>query len=119
MDATKQPNKQDESLAVNKSKSSFGGVGSAAEIKSKSVNIIPESNEKKNSSETMKPGSTEFIGYGRIELQKYAKDPFWVKVRWILFILFWIVWFVLLIGAIVLVMASQGFTCKGTYNAKR
>lgn len=57
--------------------------------------------------EAIKPGSTEFAGYGKAELQKLAKDPFWVKVRWILFILFWIVWFGLFIGAILLIVLSK------------
>lgn len=38
------------------------------------------------------------------ELLKYANDPFWVKLRWILFILFWGVWIAMLAGAISIIV---------------
>ena len=32
-----------------------------------------------------------FEGLTKEELMKYANDPFWVRLRWILFIVFWII----------------------------
>lgn len=47
-----------------------------------------------------------FTGMGKEELMKYAKDPFWVKLRWTLFVLFWLLWTAMLVGAIVIVVAA-------------
>lgn len=41
-----------------------------------------------------------FSGMTKDELMKYANDPFWVRLRWILFITFWAVWLAMLVGAI-------------------
>ena len=30
-----------------------------------------------------------FSGLTKEELMKYADDPFWVRIRWVLFIVFW------------------------------
>lgn len=38
------------------------------------------------------------------ELMKYANDPFWVRLRWIFFILFWAAWGAMLIGAIMIIV---------------
>lgn len=38
------------------------------------------------------------------ELMKYANDPFWVKLRWFLFILFWLSWVAMLAGAIAIIV---------------
>lgn len=35
---------------------------------------------------------------------KYANDPFWVKLRWMLFILFWALWIAMLLGAIAIIV---------------
>merc|ERR1719323_1785201 len=35
---------------------------------------------------------------------KYANDPFWVRLRWILFILFWIIWVAMLVSSIVIII---------------
>ena len=32
------------------------------------------------------------MGLTKDELMKYANDPYWVRLRWILFILFWVIW---------------------------
>jgi len=47
-----------------------------------------------------------FVGLGKEELMKYANDPFWVKLRWFLFILFWILWVAMLAGAIVIIVLA-------------
>lgn len=35
---------------------------------------------------------------------KYANDPFWVRLRWILFVLFWAIWVGMLVGAISIIV---------------
>ena len=40
------------------------------------------------------------------ELMKYATDPFWVKLRWALFILFWVGWFAMLVVSIVIIVMA-------------
>ncbi len=37
---------------------------------------------------------------------KYADDPFWKKLRWTLFIGFWLVWLGLLIAAVLIIIFS-------------
>jgi len=48
----------------------------------------------------------EFAGIGKEELLKYAQDPFWVKVRLALFVLFWLAWFGMLAAAIVIIVLA-------------
>lgn len=43
---------------------------------------------------------------------KYANDPFWVRLRLFLFVLFWVVWIAMLVGAIVIVAFAPG--CPAT-----
>lgn len=40
------------------------------------------------------------------ELMKYANDPFWVRLRWIFFILFWALWIAMLAGAILIILKA-------------
>lgn len=35
---------------------------------------------------------------------KYANDPFWVKLRWVLFVFFWALWIAMLAGAIAIIV---------------
>ncbi|XP_032684474.1 neutral and basic amino acid transport protein rBAT isoform X2 [Odontomachus brunneus] len=45
---------------------------------------------------------------GKEELMKFVNDPFWVRMRWILFIGFWLLWAAMLAGAIaIIVMAPK------------
>lgn len=37
------------------------------------------------------------------ELMKYANDPFWVRIRWIFFILFWFTWVGMLVLSILII----------------
>merc|ERR1712179_127616 len=36
------------------------------------------------------------MGLSKEELMKFANDPYWVRLRWILFILFWVIWVAML-----------------------
>jgi hypothetical protein len=42
----------------------------------------------------------------KAELMVYATDPFWVRLRWVLFILFWLAWLGMLVTAIVLIILA-------------
>jgi len=47
-------------------------------------------------------------GMGKEELMKFANDPFWIRLRWALFIIFWLIWAAMLAGAIaIIVMAPK------------
>lgn len=47
-------------------------------------------------------------GMSKEELMKFANDPFWVRLRWALFILFWLLWAAMLAGAVaIIVMAPK------------
>ncbi|XP_074655238.1 amino acid transporter heavy chain SLC3A1-like [Tubulanus polymorphus] len=52
------------------------------------------------------PKSDDFAGMGKEELLKYADDPYWVKVRLAVFILFWVAWFGMLAAAIVIIVLA-------------
>lgn len=49
-----------------------------------------------------------FAGMGKDELMAYADDPFWVRLRWTLFILFWALWVAMLVGAVAIVVSTPG-----------
>uniref|UniRef100_A0A1W7RA78 alpha-glucosidase n=1 Tax=Hadrurus spadix TaxID=141984 RepID=A0A1W7RA78_9SCOR len=46
------------------------------------------------------------VGMGKDELMKYANEPFWIRTRMILFVLFWICWIAMLVGAIVIIVLA-------------
>src|SRR5262249_8158615 len=48
----------------------------------------------------------KFIGLTKDELQEYVNDPFWKKLRWALFILFWAAWIAMFVAAIIIVIGS-------------
>ncbi|CAG9766236.1 unnamed protein product [Ceutorhynchus assimilis] len=47
-----------------------------------------------------------FVGLTKEELMKYANDPFWVRLRWFLFISFWLLWAGMLVGAVMIIYAA-------------
>lgn len=47
-----------------------------------------------------------FTGLGKDELMKYANDPFWVRTRMILFVLFWLGWFAMLVAAVLIIVVA-------------
>ena len=47
-----------------------------------------------------------FPALTKAELMQYATDPFWVKLRWFLFILFWIIWLGMLAAAVVIIILA-------------
>lgn len=53
------------------------------------------------------PGNApQFVGLGKEELMRYANDPFWVRLRWFLFILFWLIWGAMLAVAIAIIVLA-------------
>jgi hypothetical protein len=50
-----------------------------------------------------------FNGLSKEEVMKYGKDPTWVKVRWFIFVVFWLSWIGMLASAIIIVTVSD--TC--------
>ncbi|GAB0088716.1 4F2 cell-surface antigen heavy chain [Sergentomyia squamirostris] len=45
-----------------------------------------------------------FTGLTKEELMKFANDPFWIRLRWFLFICFWGLWAGMLIGAVMIII---------------
>ena len=54
-----------------------------------------------------KTDDDDFVGLTKEELQKFADDPYWVRVRWILLALFWVLWFGMLIAAILIIVFAE------------
>ena len=52
------------------------------------------------------PTGHEFVGLRKEELMQYANDPYWVKLRIILLVLFAFLWVGMLIGAIVIIVVA-------------
>ncbi|XP_013171043.1 PREDICTED: uncharacterized protein LOC106120286 isoform X1 [Papilio xuthus] len=48
----------------------------------------------------------QFTGLTKEELMKYAEDPFWVRLRWFMFILFWSLWLCMLAAAIAIILQA-------------
>ena len=53
---------------------------------------------------TLRKEKEAFEGLTKEELMKYANDPYWVRLRWALFILFWIIWVAMLVSSIVIII---------------
>ena len=68
------------------------------------IEIKQPSAEVKSSKE--EEAQDEFRALSKSELMKYATDPFWVTLRWVLFILFWIAWVAMLVAAIVIIVLA-------------
>ncbi|KAF3697654.1 4F2 cell-surface antigen heavy chain [Channa argus] len=66
----------------------------------------------KNGSVKLKIDEDEaaFTGLSKEELMKVAGTPGWVRTRWVLLVLFWLGWFGMLAGAIVIIV--QAPRCK-------
>lgn len=49
---------------------------------------------------------SQFVGLSKEELMKYANDPFWVRLRMALFVLFWLLWVAMLVGAVAIIVLT-------------
>ncbi|XP_011684669.1 PREDICTED: maltase 1 isoform X2 [Wasmannia auropunctata] len=73
--------------------------------KATEVKFISENGDAKIDIEMVK---AVLSGMGKEELMKFANDPFWIRMRWALFIIFWLIWAAMLAGAIaIIVMAPK------------
>jgi solute carrier family 3, member 2 len=54
----------------------------------------------------LKAEKVTFSGLSKEEIMKYGSDPTWVRMRWMLFLTFWLVWFTMLASAVVIVVTS-------------
>lgn len=87
--------------------------GEAAKDINIDINGDPDRGSGQVGSSTMKKMSADDgsrVGLSKDELMKYANEPFWIRLRNILFASFWIVWVSILIAAIGYVVQSPG--CK-------
>merc|ERR1712037_1037737 len=66
------------------------------------VNIAPSDTKIEMGKEKEKEEG--FKGLSKEELMQFANDPFWVKLRWVLFILFWIIWVAMLAASVVIII---------------
>ncbi|CAD5226826.1 unnamed protein product [Bursaphelenchus xylophilus] len=48
----------------------------------------------------------KLIGLTKEQLEKYRNDPFWKSARYVVFTLFWIIWLIMFVGAILIVVMS-------------
>ncbi|VDM26961.1 unnamed protein product [Toxocara canis] len=48
----------------------------------------------------------KLIGLTKEQLEKYRNDPFWKPLRLILFVLFWLAWIAMFVGAVLIVVLS-------------
>ncbi|XP_064112317.1 amino acid transporter heavy chain SLC3A2-like [Macrobrachium nipponense] len=55
-----------------------------------------------------------FSGLSKEDLMKYNDDPFWIRLRWFLFILFWAGWVAMLVAAIVIIVQAPRCAPKET-----
>ncbi|KAH6926979.1 hypothetical protein HPB50_024354 [Hyalomma asiaticum] len=49
---------------------------------------------------------SQFVGLSKEELMKYANDPFWVRLRMTMFVLFWVLWLAMLVGAVAIIVLT-------------
>jgi len=47
-----------------------------------------------------------FTGLTKEELMVYAKDPYWIRIRWGLFILFWVIWVSMLVASVFIIIQA-------------
>lgn len=74
---------------------------------SEAVKFIPDSEGKNGLSPiSVDHLKAKFTGLTKEELMKFANDPFWVRLRWFLFILFWLIWLLMLSAAIVIIVVK-------------
>jgi glycosidase len=56
--------------------------------------------------------SSKLIGLTKEQLEQYRNDPFWKPIRYALFVLFWLVWLLMFVGAILIVVLSPKCAAK-------
>ncbi|XP_067681089.1 amino acid transporter heavy chain SLC3A1-like [Haliotis asinina] len=75
------------------SKAKFLNGGKGMDESHVEIEVPSESNE-------------SFAGLGKDELMQYVNDPFWKRLRIILFVLFWVGWIAMLAAAIIIIVLA-------------
>lgn len=101
------PKARTESIESLGSKSeSRGSLAQQTEEKAGDLGQVKFTKNTEDSAVEIGAVDVSFAGMGKEELMKYANDPFWIRVRWTLFALFWICWVAMLVIAIVIVVLA-------------
>ncbi|XP_001655437.2 neutral and basic amino acid transport protein rBAT isoform X2 [Aedes aegypti] len=82
-----------------------GGDAEKEKLTQKEVEVkfVPEKNGDARIDMEVESEQT-FSGMTKEELMKFANDPFWVRLRWFLFVVFWALWVGMLLGAVYIIM---------------
>lgn len=80
-------------IDLDDSKAKFLNGGKGMDESHVEIEVPSESNE-------------SFSGLGKDELMQYVNDPFWKRLRIILFVLFWVGWVAMLAAAIVIIVLA-------------
>lgn len=85
--------------------------GTKVPLTADGVEVKFSSNDASGDAKIDMPGTTHvFSGLTKEELMQYANDPFWKKMRWFLFISFWLAWIAMLVAAIVIIVLAPRCT---------
>lgn len=83
-----------------------GAVEKLMEQGNKQVENSGDKYDELNKLEVSDHKETAYAGMGKEELMKYANSPFWVRLRWLLFVTFWLSWFAMLFGALFIIFLT-------------
>jgi len=75
-----------------------GARGSLSDEKEVKLEIL--------SGEEKKAAQNEYPALTKAELMEFGKDPFWIGLRWGLFLLFWLIWVAMLVTSIVIIILA-------------
>ena len=53
-----------------------------------------------------KEQQSDYPALTKAELMEYAKDPFWIGLRWALFVFFWLIWLAMLVASIIIIVMA-------------
>lgn len=68
--------------------------------------LKPDGDVEKGKAKKIDDDEEAFVGLTKEELQHFADDPFWVRTRRILFILFWVVWIGMIVAAVIIIVLT-------------
>lgn len=85
--------------------------GDADKVPVEEVKFLPNGDDPKSESDlekgkVKKADPDAFVGLTKEELQQFADDPFWVRTRRILFILFWVLWVGMIVAAVIIIVVT-------------
>ena len=46
-------------------------------------------------------------GLTKEELMKFANDPKWVRIRWTVFVLYWVIWVGMFVGSVIIIWTAD------------